>query len=355
MRFIAFIVVTVMCGKAFAHPLDLGYLRITQDDETVDVTLDLDVGAAAILLGEPQPQAVDSRASELAAASFAREPIRTDRGDCTWGPAIAELRDNTVTLRSTASCPPGECRWDLAFVRDHRVSPGFTLMVKQSSGATEQLTLVDAENHAIVLAAPSKPAEVSFAHFVALGVEHIGAAPNQWHSSDTGWHLPEGLDHILFLIALMLGGGSLLHFGKVATGFTAGHSVTLAIAALGIARPPSSVIEPLIALSIALVAAESLIGKYERHRWKIAAAFGLIHGFGFASVLTGLNLSTRGLVTALFGFNVGVELGQLVVVLAFAPVVLFVHRMSKAGRYALKAAAVVIFALGAYWFIERCS
>lgn len=363
LRTFALIAVTAsaLCSSgAYAHPLDLGYLRIVQSGTEVAVTLDVDVKAAGILLNATQPSApppdaaaVTAHASELASASYALEPIRTDGGVCVWSTATAQLLGNTVTVRSTATCPPGQCRWMFPFVRDHRVSPVFTLMVKQSSGASEQLTLVEPTRFSIELAAPSAVREVGFTHFVALGIEHIGAAPNQWRSADRGWHVPDGIDHILFLLGLMLGGGTLLQMAKVATGFTVGHSITLAIAALGIARPPSSVVEPLIALSIAFVAVESFMGKYARHRWKIAAAFGLIHGFGFASALTALDLSTRGLVTALLGFNVGVELGQMVIVVALAPLILLAHRRSHLGRYFLKALAVMIFVLGIYWFFQR--
>src|SRR5690606_36578708 len=101
------------------------------------------------------------------------------------------------------------------------------------------------------------------------------------------WKLADGIDHILLLLALMLAGGTLLQLVGIATGFTLGHSITLALSGLGLVRPPASVIEPVIALSIALVAAQAFAGRreHDHRRWLIAAGFGLVHGFGFAGAL----------------------------------------------------------------------
>ena len=188
--------------------------------------------------------------------------------------------------------------------------------------------------------------------FLWSGVEHIGAAPNQWHD-ESGWKLPDGMDHILFLLALILAGGTLLQLVGIASGFTVGHSITLALAALGVARPPSSVIEPLIALSIAFVAVEAITGLWKKHRWKIAMGFGLIHGFGFANALAGLDLSTTQMAKALVGFNLGVELGQLILMLALVPLVVLAHKSEFAKRYVIKGLAGLILIAGMYWFVER--
>ncbi len=341
---------------ASAHPLDLGYLRIEQAGATVAVSLDLDARAAASLLGEQQLDAatVAARATALAEASYASAPITTGDGPCRWGPASAVLDARTVKVSSSATCPgPGERRWSFPFVHERRISSTFELLVKEAVGDSERLTLVDARTTSFALAAGTAAAGVAFTDFVWSGIEHIGVAPDQWHDRDGGLQLPDGIDHILFLIGLMLGGGRLLQLVGIASGFTLGHSITLAIAALGIVRPPSSVIEPLIALSIALVAVEAFTGAFRRQRWKIATGFGLIHGFGFANALNDLELSTRGMATALFGYNLGVELGQVVVVLVVAPLVLVAHRHQRIGTYLVKAVACGVFVLGMQWFVER--
>ena len=141
----------------------------------------------------------------------------------------------------------------------------------------------------------------------------------------------------------------------IATGFTVGHSVTLALAALDIVRPPASIIEPLIALTIALAAVEAFTGKFQGQRWKIAAGFGLVHGFAFATALGHLQLTTRGKIAALFGYNLGVELGQVAVVLVVAPLVILAHRYATIGRPATKLAATGIFVCAVYWLVVRAA
>ncbi len=185
-----------------------------------------------------------------------------------------------------------------------------------------------------------------------MGVEHIGAAPSEW-KGPTGWHLPDGIDHILFLLALILSGGSVLALVKTVTGFTVGHSITLALASLGILTFPSRLIESAIALSIAYVAAETIFVKQPKHRWRLALGFGLVHGFGFANALTELELKGAVLVKALLGYNLGVELGQIAIVLLLAPVLAVLLRKSAVRSYAVPACAAVIMVAGTYWFVQR--
>lgn len=341
---------------AAAHPLDVGYLRIEQRGEALAIDLDIELAAAATALrvaeAQLDPAGLAARAQALAEATFERAPITTATGPCVWSPATTSLTARTVRVSATATCAgEGVRRWTFPMIKEARISPTFELLVKEVRPDTEQLTLVDRYKPELELGVAST-ASYGFAEFVWSGVEHIGAAPNQWHD-DEGWKLPDGLDHILFLLALILAGGTLLQLVGIASGFTLGHSVTLALAALGVARPPSSVIEPLIALSIAFVAIEALTGLWKEHRWKIAMGFGLIHGFGFANALAGLDLSTGQMVKALVGFNLGVELGQLILMLALVPLVFLAYRSAFAKRYVIKGLAGLIFIAGIYWFVER--
>lgn len=349
----------VLAGLALpvaAHPLDVGYVRIEQKGSTlaVDVDIELAAAATALAIDEAQldPAGLSAHAQALAEATFERAPITTDAGPCAWSPASTSLTARTVRVSAIATCPGGGVRrWTFPMIKEARISPTFELLVKEILPDTERLTLVDRYQPSLELGAASS-ASYGFAEFLWSGVEHIGAAPNQWHD-DAGWKLPDGLDHILFLLALLLAGGTVLQLVGIASGFTVGHSVTLALAALGVARPPSSVIEPLIALSIAFVAVEALTGLWKQHRWKIAMGFGLIHGFGFANALAGLDLSTGQMVKALVGFNLGVEMGQLILMLALVPLVFMAYRSAFAKRYVIKGLAGLIFIAGMYWFVER--
>lgn len=184
--------------------------------------------------------------------------------------------------------------------------------------------------------------------FVLSGIEHILIGP----------------DHVLFLIGLLLLRGSLVRLAMIVTAFTIGHSVTLSLAALDILSPPSRLIEPLIALTIVVVGADNLFVLRAREdpgpktqtdiRAWLAAAFGLIHGFGFASVLKEFGLPQAALGWSLFAFNVGVEIGQLAIVAAvtLALQLLARHRPQDAARLAWAGSIGVILA-GTYWFIQR--
>ncbi|MDB4957116.1 MAG: HupE/UreJ protein [Myxococcales bacterium] len=355
-----------LAAPADAHPLDLGYLRIETNDRDVSITLDLDAKAAAIVLCV-DPSAVDAnlvraRAADLAAGTYALAPITTDRGGCAFTGASAELVGRNVKISGTASCAgPGLRHWAFPVVEQRRISPVFQLMVKETVAGSERLTLVD-QGRAEISLGEAGVSEVGFMHFLWSGVEHIGAAPNQWHREGGGWKLPDGIDHIVFLLALLLAGGTLVQLVGVASGFTLGHSITLALAALDIARPPARIIEPLIALTIALAAVEAFTGAFKKQRWMIATGFGLVHGFGFATALSALDLTMRGKVTALFGYNIGVEIGQVLIVLLFAPLVMLLQtppgvplqpRKLAVERVVVRAAACMIFMLGMYWFVVR--
>jgi hypothetical protein len=175
--------------------------------------------------------------------------------------------------------------------------------------------------------------------FVPAGVHHILIGP----------------DHILFLCGLLLLGGKLSRLIKIVTAFTLGHSVTLSLATLGVLSPPSAIIEPGIALTIIVVGADNLMrGEGKDLRALAALLFGLIHGFGFASVLKEFGLPREALAWSLFSFNVGVEIGQLIIVCILATTLEFVRRQNPViGRRVAVAGSYVVIAAGAFWFIQR--
>jgi hydrogenase/urease accessory protein HupE len=168
-------------------------------------------------------------------------------------------------------------------------------------------------------------------------------------------HILIGPDHILFLVGLLLLGGSFTRLALIVTGFTLAHSVTLSLAALNVVNPPASLIEPAIALSIVFVGADNLLKKDGRDvRAWIAFGFGFIHGFGFASVLREMDLPARALGWSLFSFNVGVEIGQLAIVAAVAAALAAVRSRSEViGRRLAWAGSVAVIAAGTFWFAER--
>ena len=168
-------------------------------------------------------------------------------------------------------------------------------------------------------------------------------------------HILTGADHLLFLVGLLLLGGTVRQLLIVVTAFTLAHSVTLSLAALDLFSPPGSIVEPAIALSIVWVGADNLLvgGGRDMRAW-IAFAFGLIHGFGFAGILRAMELPSRGVAWSLVSFNIGVEIGQLAVVIvaAFALAALR-SRSELAGRRLAWAGSVVVIVVGGYWFVQR--
>lgn len=170
------------------------------------------------------------------------------------------------------------------------------------------------------------------------------------------YHIFIGPDHILFIVGLLLLGGTLRHLLKIVTAFTLAHSLTLALATLGIWNPPARIIEPAIALSIVFVGVHSLMANREKRglRLLFAFVFGFIHGFGFASVLRELELPRYALGWSLFSFNFGVEIGQACIVLAVAPLLALLRKRSQiAARRVVFAGSLVVILAGAYWFGER--
>jgi hydrogenase/urease accessory protein HupE len=207
-------------------------------------------------------------------------------------------------------------------------------------GALALQAIVDARHPSCEYFTGTTPGIVAvIRRFVPAGIHHILIGP----------------DHLLFLIGLLLLGGSARRLLLVVTAFTVAHSLTLSLAVLNIVSPPSRLIEPAIALSIVYVGVDNLMSRAGRDvRAWIAGAFGLIHGFGFASVLREMNLPRRALGWSLLSFNVGVELGQLAVVVVAASAIAVVRsRNERAGRRLVTVGSTVVMAAGAYWFVER--
>jgi hypothetical protein len=183
------------------------------------------------------------------------------------------------------------------------------------------------------------------------------------------WHIWIGFDHILFLLALLL--PAVLKFEeshwhavtgfreaffnvfKVVTAFTLAHSLTLTLAALRVVSLPSRWVEAAIAASVLLAAANNIRAFFRGRLWLVAFVFGLVHGFGFANVLTELGLPSRALLVALIGFNLGVEIGQLAIVSVFLPVAYGLRRSRFYQGAVMKLGSGLIALLAGAWLLQR--
>lgn len=242
--------------------------------------------------------------------------VRTDVGPCTLGQHTVASSGDGFTLQASWRCPDGSTHWWVRLGVLELLPAGHTHLARVTTQtgdvvervARSSLPTFEVDVHPSVWAAAWR--------FLRLGVEHIFT----------------GYDHLAFLLALLLLGGRFLDLVKIVTSFTIAHSVTLALAALEILNPPSRWVEALIAASIVAVATENLwvlrpakgasarVANALHHRWRITFAFGLVHGFGFASALQELKLPRSALVAGLVSFNLGVEVGQVTMVALAFPV-----------------------------------
>ncbi len=296
------------------------------------------------------PEELETCARNLKAMLQKRVRVRFDGADAGFEvsfPALGVGMDHAdeiptvfgVTARMTGVVPAGAR--EFSFWASRSFNAVHLTITREGSDAVErQVLAVGAESrpYALTGAATTAAAVVAW-QYLLLGYEHI---------------LPRGLDHILFVVGLFLLGRKWKPLLWQVTAFTAAHSITLALAMNGVISLPSRVVEPLIALSIAYVAIENVFTmKLTPWRPAVVFAFGLLHGLGFAGVLTDLGLPEGQFAAALVSFNVGVEMGQLSVILAaFAAVGWF--RGKEWYRTAIVVPASVAIALtGLYWCLER--
>ncbi|WP_417524835.1 HupE/UreJ family protein [Marinovum sp.] len=245
-------------------------------------------------------------------------------------------RESQLSLRATLgnSAAPLVLHWPDGYgtlvLRQMGIEEGYTGII-EGGGSSDAISATGS--------GPTSGLAV-FADYIPVGFDHI---------------LPKGLDHILFVLGLFFLSTKLGPLLWQVTAFTAAHTVTLALGALGIVTIPGSIVEPIIAASIVYVAVENILSP-RMHAWRplVVFGFGLLHGLGFASVLGEFGLPAGQFIPALLGFNVGVELGQLTVIaLAFLLVGLWFGRKSWYRAYIAVPASAVIALVGAYWFVER--
>lgn len=350
---------------ALAHKPSDSYLKILVRDDALEGQWNIalrDLDHAIGLDGNDDGSITwgELRARQDAIASYAISRLRIERGDspCSLVPAahlVNEHSDGTyAVLRFVANCAAGA---------EGPLAIGYSLFFDldpQHRG----LLRIDQQNGAFTaILSPSAPSVL----FDAVG-------PSTWrqflHFLEEGvWHIWIGFDHILFLLTLLLPSvlsradgqwrpvsgmrQAFLQVLKVVTAFTVAHSITLSLAVLGVVAPPARVIESLIAFSVLIAAINNLVPMVTRRLWCVAFGFGLIHGFGFANVLIDLGLPKAALALALFGFNLGVELGQVAIVMAFLPLAFAIRATWSYRGWVMPAASLAVAGIAALWLVER--
>ena len=344
-----------------AHPLDVGLLEINRNDTQVVFNLELNPQMAVTLLdqkvvGMDTEKAVNENKSALAAIYLQPNEITAGNFPCAFSNdfQVKYFSETRMQILGQANCKSGaeaeKFSVTLPFLKS--MPKSFQLISKFRDSGIEQIAKIDGTTPFLSFK-PQVP-ERSFLKFVSMGMEHIGFAVSEWHN-ETGWHFPGGIDHILFVVALVLSSLKLVEICKTVTGFTIGHSVTLFLGAFNYVNVPSNWVESAIALSISLVAAESLWLKRFKSKWPLAASFGLLHGLGFASAVKGLSLNLKNVLSTLLGFNLGVEIGQIGFVLLVFPLFYSLNKSDFGKRYFLVPTSFVIFAIGLNWFVNRAT
>jgi len=341
--------------SAHAHQVKLSTARVTLGgDRTVSVEVALKGSDADRLAGtnvfDAQRDSVDptlvaaSAAPILAYVNAHVAVTGLDGKACVAGAAALVPDGDGVIYRNAFSCR--NVRGDIVYRSTvlTAIDPSARQIVLIGEGANVPQALLDASNTTVTLSAPAPLLLSTMQRYLVTGIEHIFL----------------GYDHIAFLVGVVLWARRFVPVIKIVTAFTIAHSITLSLAALNIIVLPGAVVEPAIAASIVFVAMENFFSRDIDSRWRVTFAFGLIHGFGFASALREFGLPANAVVPALAAFNIGVEVGQVAIVSIVVPALIVLDRLMATDRAKPVRTASLVYALsllisllGSYWLLTR--
>ncbi len=360
----AILAVLAILQPAAAHKPSDSYLTLTVAEDGIegrwDIALrDLDFAIGldgnqdgALTWGE-----VREKHRDIEAYAFSRLVIETPGGRCALSGG-AQLIENHSDGAHTVVPFAADCPGTL-----NRLRIGYRLLFD-----------IDSLHRGLL--------QIRGGNVTASAVLSPGADTYVWQAGGTPWldnfltyvrdgmrHILIGIDHILFLICLLLPAGFRRAGGawrriedwreavwpvlRIVTAFTLAHSITLGVAAIGLVSLPSRLVETVIAASIVVAALNNVWPVVVGRLWMVAFGFGLIHGFGFASVLSDLGLPEGALALSLLGFNLGVEIGQLAIVAVALPVIYTLRGARPYPRLILPAGSAATAAVAAFWFVER--
>jgi len=368
-RCLAVIVILLLHGAALAHKPSDSYLTLRASEGSNDVTVRWDIA--------------------LRDLDYVLELDRDGNGELTWGEVRQRSSDITrlATGRLALSSSGQMCSWDttspLTLDRHSDGTYAVLNMVARCSNLAGGLTThyslffdVDPSHRGLVQwLAPGYDSAQALIFGTESAEQTLALRPpsslqtlKQYLLDGVG-HIWAGYDHILFLLSLLLPAvlvrragkwepapalaGSFVEVVKVVTAFTLAHSITLSLAALQIIVLPSRLIESIIAASVLLAALNNLSATIQKRLWLVAFGFGLVHGFGFASVLSDLGLPREALMLALIGFNGGVELGQLAIVAVFLPIAFSIRATQFYRVGILKGGSLLVALLACWWLAQR--
>jgi hypothetical protein len=365
-RWLAALLALGLCAApAMAHKPSDSYLTLKVTGEQVDGQwdialrdLDMAIGLDADGNGELTWDEVRAKHGDIAAYALSRLALAVPNGGAcplmVTGHLIDDHSDGAyAVLKLQAICPREVATLDVDYRLLFDIDPQHKglLRLEHSARTSTAIFTPDSARQSLQVAGASRWRQ--FFDYVRHGV----------------WHIWIGFDHILFLLSLLLpavlvrregawdGGAGLrpavIDVLKIVTAFTLAHSITLSLATLGVLSIPSRGVESAIAASVALAALNNIWPMFPRRRALAAFVFGLIHGFGFASVLLDLGLPSSSLLLSLVGFNAGVELGQIAIVAAFLPLAYLARNTAFYRKPVLMGGSALILAVALVWLAER--
>lgn len=373
LAFIVAIFIALFSSYAFAHKASDSLLTLERSGIQIsgqwDIALrDLDVALGLDTDGNGDIQWSEVKARHADIARYATSRLTVQAGDAPCSINVTEhLLDHHTdgtyaVLRFKGLCNPTSAGTPLKI--DYRllfdIDAQHRGLLKLTDNGETRSAIFPANNTVQEFRLHEPKSTSSMSGFISDGIKHIAI----------------GFDHILFLVVLLLPAvlvrgeknGSrwlpvttfhkaLFNVASIVTAFTIAHSITLSLATIGIVTPPARWVEILIAVSVVITAIDNIVPIFppslRQRRWLIAFVFGLIHGFGFASVLQELNLPSTDLVLSLVGFNIGVELGQLALVAVLLPVAYLFRARSVYPRVVLAGGSMLIAFIASGWLLER--
>ena len=343
----------IFCTATFAqaHETTRSYVAITRDHEamTAQVRIAFRDIEVAVWMDENLDGNItwgETKQRLPAVQTYFSSVFQLDAGGaCTLKPNSADVSSDAgidyLDLEFSAICPVADAPLTATSRLFAEIDPDHRMFLTATLAGETTTTLLSASNPTVVIDNATAGLLNSFVSYFKSGVEHLSG----------------GADHLVFLLVIMLpavasGMGkraAMLNVIAVLTGFTVAHALSLTAAATDLLRPPSTIIEILIALSIVVTAIDNVRPFIPAPRAAVAAFFGIIHGFGFASALGVLQLSGSGLAVALIGFNLGIEVAQIVLVAVVLPVLFLIGRT----RMLLWAGSILAGGIGMFWVWVR--
>jgi hypothetical protein len=359
-----FAAAAMMAAPAQAHKPSDSYLTLDVQGRTVDGQwdialrdLDMAIGLDGDGNGELTWNEVRGRGDAIAAYALARLKLAGGGSACPLhitGLLLDEHSDGAyAVLRLRGECGAEVATLDVDYRLLFDIDPQHKGLLQLRHGGQASTAIFDPDSARQTLRVADASALRQFGDYVRHGI----------------WHIWIGFDHILFLLSLLLPAvlvfherrwqgrptfrAAVLDVLKIVTAFTLAHSITLTLATLGVVALPSRLVESAIAASVVLAALNNLWPLFHGRRALAAFVFGLIHGFGFASVLLDLGLPKASLLLSLVGFNVGVELGQIAIVTLFLPLAFMLRNSAVYRKGILGVGSCMIALLALAWLVER--